>query len=227
MKSLPQLVLVLAALALGLAGFAPAAGAQDPDAPSIAAIAATEGQFSTFNAALELTGLSSTFADCEGDTQYTVLAPNDEAFTATLTALNLNVNDLIADPELVANIINYHASARPATSALLSGADGYGVPTVQGEEVTISVDGSNIALINGNPTPANVIEADIQACNGVIHVIDQMLLPPSVAESLGVAGAADELAETGVESAQLLIVGGTAVAAGLMLVGTARRVSRD
>ncbi|MEM7092304.1 MAG: fasciclin domain-containing protein [Actinomycetota bacterium] len=228
MKSISKFVLVVAAAALVFAGFAPAAQAQDPDAPSIAEIAAEDGQFSTLVAALGLTGLTNTFADCEGDTQYTVLAPNDAAFESTLGDLGLEVPDLIADPDLVAAILTYHASARPATSDRLLGADGYGVPTIQGEEVTISVSGSDIALINGNPTPANVIAADIQACNGVIHVIDQVLIPPTVAAALGVGGdaAPEELAETGVESAQLAVIGGTMLAAGLMLAGTARRTRR-
>ena len=76
--------------------------------------------------------------------------------------------------------------------------DGQSAATVQGEEIAISIDGSNV-MVN----QANVVTADVFASNGVIHVIDSVLLPPTVVEALGL----------GEEQAAADIVG-TAVAAG-------------
>ncbi|MEM7287681.1 MAG: fasciclin domain-containing protein, partial [Actinomycetota bacterium] len=145
---------VVAAIVAGamLIGFAGAAGAQDPDAPSIGETVATNADFSTLGAALDLTGLSGMFTDCAGG-PYTVLAPTNDAFASWLEELGLDINDLIGDPELVATVLTYHVVEGAVTSDVVVGLDGASAPTVQGEAVTVAVEGETVSLYSGNPTP--------------------------------------------------------------------------
>ena len=242
LRKLMIAVVMVAALVGFMAG---PATAQDPDAPSIAEVAAADGQFSTVVTALQLAGLADMFAECDGG-EYTVLAPTDDAFTAALSALNIEVADLAADTDLLTSILTYHVIEGAIPSDVVLTLDGSSAPTVQGEELTVSVDGDAISIISGNPVPANVIAADVQACNGIIHAIDNVLLPPTVAEALGLpaAPAEDEpaeeepaeaeaaqtddaqadLAETGSNSMTLAVIAVTLMAAGGLVVVSSRRL---
>ncbi len=235
-----KLTIAVAMVAV-LAGFmAGPAAAQDPDAPSIGEVAAADGQFSTLVTAAQLAGLSDTIADCDAG-PLTVLAPTDDAFAAALSALNLEVTDLVADPDLLTALVSYHVLDGAIPSEVVLTLDGASAPTLQGEDITVSVDGDAISIVSGNPVPANVTAADIQACNGIIHVIDNVLLPPTVAESLGLpAPAAEEepaaeepaeteaaqedLAETGSNSLTLAVIAVTLMAAGGLVVVSSRRL---
>lgn len=231
-----KLGLAFVAVAAVFALAAGPAAAQDPDAPSIAEIAADEGSFTTLVTALDLVGLTDTFADCSAG-PFTVLAPNDDAFTAALAALGLEVADLVADPDLVTTILQYHVVPTVATSDVVAALDGTSAPTLQGEEITVAVDGDAVSIVNGNPTPANVIAVDILACNGVIHVIDNVLLPPTVVEALAGGAAQDdssdegttdeepadeELANTGANSALITVVAASILLGGGLMVLAAR-----
>ena len=244
-RSTKSLIAALAAVAL-LLGFATAATAQDPDAPSIVEIANADSDFTTLSAALALSGLEGQFLDCgEGEGPFTVLAPNEDAFSTTLAELGLEVGDLAADPELIATLVSYHVIDGAVTSDVVAGLDGASAPTLQGEEITVAVDGDTISLLSGNPTPVNVISADVGACNGVIHVIDGVLVPPTVAEALGVAAQGDEAAEeepaedepadeepaeelanTGANSAMVAVIAAALLAGGLMTVAAVRPARR-
>ncbi len=181
-------------MVLGAGG---AAGAQDPDAGSIAEVATEDGRFTTLLTALDLAGLSEMFTDCDGG-PYTVLAPTDDAFTATLEALQLEATDLIADQELLTSVLTYHVIDGAVASDAVAGLDGSSATTLNGEDIDIAVDGDSISIGSGNPTAANVVAADVQACNGIIHAIDAVLVPPTVASGLGLGqedggdGAADD-----------------------------------
>ncbi|MGI9658429.1 MAG: fasciclin domain-containing protein [Gaiellaceae bacterium] len=122
------------------------------------------GDFSTLVAAVQAAELVDTL---KGEGPFTVFAPTDEAFAAlpegTLDDLLLPENK-----DQLAAILTYHVV--PGTVLSTDLADGQ-VATVNGEEVTIAVtDG---VTVNG----ANVVTADIETSNGVIHVIDAVLLP--------------------------------------------------
>lgn len=126
-------------------------------------IAVANGNFTTLVAAVEAAGLVETL---KGEGPFTVFAPTDEAFAAlpegTVEAL---LNDI---PALTA-ILTYHV----VPGAVMSGdlTDGMTAETVNGQSVTITLgDG---VMVNG----ANVVTADIEASNGVIHVIDAVILP--------------------------------------------------
>ena len=125
--------------------------------------AVAAGQFKTLATALEAAGLIETL---KGPGPFTVFAPTDEAF-AKIPAADLQA--ILADKAMLTKILTYHVVAGQVTAAevvKLSSAK-----TVEGQSVTI--DASDGVKIDG----ANVIKADIMASNGVIHVIDSVILP--------------------------------------------------
>lgn len=106
-----------------------------------------------------------------GEGPFTVFAPTDAAITALVEALEITAEDLLA-LEGLGDILLYHVVNATATSTDL--ADGQMITTMLGEDVTITImDGS--VMVND----ATVTVADITADNGVVHVIDAVLLPPT------------------------------------------------
>jgi len=137
---------------------------------TIVDVAVGAGTFTTLVAAVTEAGLVDTLS---GDGPFTVFAPTDEAFAAALEALGLTVEELLASPDLGA-ILTYHVLAGGVDAATAISLDGQSADTVNGASIDISVvDGS--VMINN----ATVIDADIAASNGIIHVIDTVLLPPA------------------------------------------------
>ena len=108
----------------------------------------------------------------EGDS-LTVFAPTDAAIGALVEALQITPEDLLASPDL-AGILQYHVVAGVALSSDL--ADGQEIPTLQGANLNISI---NMAMDTVMVNDAMVIVADLIAGNGVVHVIDAVLLPPT------------------------------------------------
>ena len=107
-----------------------------------------------------------------GDGPFTVFAPTDDAFLTLADALGATAEDLLALPELT-DILLYHVVGATALSTDLS--DGQTVTTLNGADVTVSVECDGSIFIND----AQVTVADIEADNGVVHVIDAVLLPPT------------------------------------------------
>ncbi|RYG89532.1 fasciclin domain-containing protein [Loktanella sp. IMCC34160] len=122
------------------------------------------GSFTTLVAAVEAAGLVDTL---KGEGPFTVFAPTDEAFAALPEG---TVEALLADPEALAAILTYHVVAGKVMSTDLS--DGMMAATVNGAEITIGLGDS--VMVND----ATVVTADIEASNGVIHVIDKVIMPP-------------------------------------------------
>jgi basic membrane lipoprotein Med (substrate-binding protein (PBP1-ABC) superfamily) len=152
-------------------GVDPVSGALLGSIPEVV-IAATEGdapQFTTLLAAVQAAGLVETLA---GAGPFTVFAPTDEAFAATLEALGVTAEQVLADTDLLTSVLTYHVVAGvAATSDMVVGMDS--VTTVSGGEIAIEVVDGGVVL-NGN---TNVVAVDIPASNGVIHVIDNVLIP--------------------------------------------------
>ncbi len=146
------------AAAVGTAAFA-AGHSKD-----IVDTAVEAGTFTTLVAAVEAAGLVETL---KGEGPFTVFAPTDEAFAALPAG---TVEALLADPEALAKVLTYHVIAGKVMSTDLT--EGMMAATVNGADATITLDGG--AKING----ANIVTADIEASNGVIHVIDAVILPP-------------------------------------------------
>ncbi len=105
-----------------------------------------------------------------GTGPFTVFAPTDDAFVAALEALGLTKEELLADTELLTSVLTFHVVPASAMAADLS--DGQLLQTLNGEELTVAIDGDAVT-ING----ATVVAADLKAENGVVHVIDTVLVP--------------------------------------------------
>jgi uncharacterized surface protein with fasciclin (FAS1) repeats len=124
------------------------------------------GSVTTLLAAFEQAGLTRTLID---NGPVTVFAPDDEAFAALPEGA---VDSLLAEPEMLSSVIGYHVV--PGRLALAQVAYLRRAQTLQGESLRLSLDG--YLHIDG----ARLVEADIEASNGVIHVIDRVLLPAQI-----------------------------------------------
>ena len=145
---------------------ASAANAQSKD---IVDLAVGNDNLKTLVAAVKAGGLVETL---KGKGPFTVFAPTDEAFAA----LPAGTLEMLLKPEnkdkLVA-ILTYHVVPGKVMSTDLS--DGQKAKTVQGENVSVSIHGGSVKI-----SGAKVIAADVKAKNGVVHVIDKVILPPSM-----------------------------------------------
>ena len=133
----------------------------------IIATATEAGSFTTLLTAIEAAGLTETLM---GDGPFTVFAPTDEAFAAVDEE---TLNGLLADPEALAQVLLYHVveGAVPAADVVTLES----ATTVQGSDVEIAVEGDAV-ILNGS---ANVVQTDIETSNGIIHVVDEVLIPQS------------------------------------------------
>jgi len=135
---------------------------------TIVDIAVNAGMFNTLLAAVEAAGLGETLM---GAGPFTVFAPTDEAFAKLPEG---TVEALLEDPEKLAGILKYHVVAGKVQSTdLAMYEDGDMIPTISGAEVMFHKDENGLRM-----QKANIIKADIEADNGVVHVIDGVLMPP-------------------------------------------------
>ncbi len=130
--------------------------------------AVAAGSFNTLVAAVQAAGLEDTL---RSDGPFAVFAPTDEAFAALPDGTVANLLKPENKDQLV-SILTYHVLSGKTKSKSLAGQT-LSVATVNGQSV--SIDGTDGVTVNG----ANVVQADIITANGVIHVIDGVLLPPS------------------------------------------------
>jgi uncharacterized surface protein with fasciclin (FAS1) repeats len=147
-------------------GFAGSFGAHAAE-KDIVDTAVEAGQFKTLAAALEAAGLVSTL---KGAGPFTVFAPTDEAFAKLPAGTVENLLEAENKDELVA-ILTYHVVPGTVMAADVAGIDE--AETVNGKMIDVEVDGGSVKV-----NDATVTAADIAASNGVIHVIDQVILPP-------------------------------------------------
>ena len=134
--------------------------------PSIAEIAVDDGRFTTLVAALDAAGLVETLSS---DGSYTVFAPTDDAFAKLPEG---TVEALLNDIPTLTNILLYHVVSGSVMAADVVGLDGAMVETLSGDSVMVKVDMGNVYI-----NDAQVIITDIEASNGVIHVVDTVILP--------------------------------------------------
>jgi transforming growth factor-beta-induced protein len=132
----------------------------------IVEVAAAAGTFTTLLAAAEAAGLVDVL---KSEGPFTVFAPTDEAFAALPEG---TVESLLANPEALRAILLYHVVPGKVMAAQVVGLNE--AATAQGAMVSISTYGETVRV-----NDATVIAADIEASNGVIHVIDTVILPPS------------------------------------------------
>ena len=131
----------------------------------IVAVAAGNEDFSTLVAAVEAAGLVETL---QGEGPFTVFAPTNDAFAALPEGL---VEKLLLpeNKDILVQILTYHVVAGKVMAADVMAGD---VASVEGSAITITTDGG--VVLNGS---SNVVATDVMASNGVIHVIDAVILP--------------------------------------------------
>ncbi len=140
----------------------------EAEAGTIVDVAAANPDFSTLVAAVTEAGLAETLS---GEGPYTVFAPTNAAFEALPAGL-VDALLLPENKEVLTQILTYHVVAGEVMSTDIQPGD---VATVEGEDITITTDDGGVQ-VNG----AKVSAADVEASNGVIHVIDEVLVPPNV-----------------------------------------------
>lgn len=141
-----------------------AAEAESMNTKTIVEIAAGDSNFSTLVAAVKAAGLAETLS---GEGPYTVFAPTNEAFAKLPEG---TLESLLQDKEKLAAILTYHVvPGKVMASDVLKLTS---ATTVQGQDLTIKAENGAV-MVND----ANVVKTDIEASNGVIHVIDTVLMP--------------------------------------------------
>ena len=171
MRSFILSLIALSALAIGAANSSHAgdcggghAAAPASEKSDIVATAIGAGSFNTLVAAVKEADLVSTL---QGDGPFTVFAPSDEAF-AKLPAGT--VENLLADKEALKRVLTYHVVSGRVAAADVVNLDF--APTVQGQSARIQVRDGNVFVDD-----AKVVATDVEASNGIIHVIDTVLMP--------------------------------------------------
>lgn len=137
--------------------------------PNIIETAVAAGNFTTLVEAVKQAGLVETLS---GPGPFTVFAPNDEAFAKLDSD---TIQSILGDKELLTKVLTYHVvSGKHMAQEIIGMGEESEVKTVNGENVTVSVNAQqNKVMVNNS----NVIATDIEASNGVIHVIDTVLVP--------------------------------------------------
>ncbi|MBK9375536.1 MAG: fasciclin domain-containing protein [Holophagales bacterium] len=159
------LTATVAALALAVSVAAPARAAE-PKAKDIVDTAVAAGSFNTLATALKAAGLVDTL---KGKGPFTVFAPTDDAFKKLPAG---TLEKLLADKAQLTKVLTYHVVAGKVMAADVVKLKE--AKTVEGSMVKITVAGGGVKV-----NDANVVKTDVGASNGVIHVIDSVILPPA------------------------------------------------
>ncbi len=152
---------VIASMAAFVLAFSALAQAADKD---IVDTAVAAGKFNTLAKALQATELVDAL---KGDGPFTVFAPTDEAFSKLPEGA---LQELISKPEELKKILLYHVVAGKVTSQQVTGISE--AETLSGKSIKVKVRDGKVYI-----NDAQVIQADVMTSNGVIHVIDTVLLP--------------------------------------------------
>ena len=192
------------ALTVALAPTAFAEGHVD-DEETIVDIALGNDDFSILVSALQRAELVETL---QGEGPFTVFAPTNAAFEDLLGALDITAEELLAQPDL-ANVLTYHVVSGKVLAGDLT--DGMEAETVNGEMLTFDLSGD--PMVNDSM----IVDTDIEASNGVIHVIDTVLVPENF-ELQEVDMEEDDVPETGIESSVFLLAGMVMAAAAFVFV---------
>ncbi len=185
-RSIPRLAATLAA-ATALTVGAAACSSDDSDSTADTTTSTTEApaeemgtivdvasgnpDFSTLVTAVTAADLAETLS---GEGPYTVFAPTNAAFEA-LPSGTLDELTMPENKDTLTAILTYHVVAGEVLSSDLT--DGQEVETVQGETLTVGVTDDGVTLTDASGNTVNVVTADVEASNGVIHAIDGVLLP--------------------------------------------------
>lgn len=162
---------LVAAVALCVApAFAETKTEAKPAEKNIVETAVAAGSFGTLVKAVQAAGLAETLS---GAGPFTVFAPTDEAF-AKVDSKTLESLLQPENKEKLASILKYHVVSGKVMAEDARKLDGKSAKTVQGDEIKIILADGKVKI-----NDANVVKADVTATNGVIHVIDAVIMPPA------------------------------------------------
>jgi uncharacterized surface protein with fasciclin (FAS1) repeats len=165
--------LLLAALA---AAFMTACGSDDddppPPTPTIVGVAQADARFSVLVEAVTAAGLG---AELSAPGTLTVFAPTNDAFTALLAELGLSKAQLLADRPLLTAVLRYHVLGSKVLKAQIQ--PGKAITASAGGIFKVDTVGSDLVITDGRNRAARITATDVAASNGVVHVIDKVILP--------------------------------------------------
>lgn len=147
--------------------------------PSALDVALSSPDFSILAAAVAAAD-PSIAAALSGADALTVFAPTNAAFDALLNDMAMTPDDLFANTELLNAVLLYHVVSGANNAEAITALNGQTLTSLQGEPISITVTETGGVVLNGT---VNVTSADIGTSNGVVHVIDAVLLPPSIANA--------------------------------------------
>lgn len=142
-------------------------------ANTIVDIASGDDRFSTLVAAVSAAGLVETL---QGEGPFTVYAPVNDAFAA-LPEGTVDTLLLPENKDQLTNVLLYHVDDRNLTAEMIPTGSTYFKPVLASERICITKGADGVSIADGTGESANVVIANIKADNGVIHVIDKVLLP--------------------------------------------------
>jgi uncharacterized surface protein with fasciclin (FAS1) repeats len=147
----------------------------DPHPPAtVVAVAQSDPKFSILVEAVVAAGLDGTLS---GAGPFTVFAPTNDAFAALLTELNITKAALLADKPLLTSVLTYHVLAGKVSKADVPA--GKPITTLQGASFQVDAVAGNLVITDGRNRKATITATDLPAGNGVVHVIDKVILPPT------------------------------------------------
>jgi len=202
----PWILVGSAALMLSACG-----GGDDPapppkPEPTLVDVAKADARFSILVEAVVAADLATTLS---GAGPFTVFAPTNDAFAALLTELGVSKEQLLANKDLLKTVLTYHVL--PARVAKANVPAGKAISTVQGGIFKVDAVGNDLVITDGRNRKAKIIATDVAGSNGLIHVIDKVILPAN-----------KNLVETAIATPDLSILVEAVVAAdlGATLSGT-------
>lgn len=135
-------------------------------------VARNNSDLSVLSDAIISAGLVQTFQD---NTSYTLFAPNNAAFVAALAELNLTKDELFANKSLLTTVLTYHLLPGKISSGniLLNTP----LKTVQGGTVSVENVAGALTITDGRNRKSRIIQIDLEGRNGVVHIVDKVLLP--------------------------------------------------
>jgi len=186
-SKIARTLLIATALSAGALGFSVPSFAQDNPmvggAPMMADMNVVENaskapNLTTLVAAVQAAGLVETL---QGDGPFTVFAPTNEAFEAlpagTVENLLKPENKEMLVKVLTAHVLPANATSKAAMQMITDDGGEHNVTTVSGDALTLRMDGDKLVILDESGGTATVTTADVMQSNGVVHVIDKVLLP--------------------------------------------------
>ena len=149
-----------------------ACGGGDDDPPSVVEIAQQDARFSVLAEAVVAADLAGTLS---GPGPFTVFAPTNDAFSALLGELGVSKAQLLADKNLLTQVLTYHVLGTKVEKSAVPA--GKAITTLQGGIFKVDAVGSDLVITDGRNRQARITATDVQARNGVVHVIDKVILP--------------------------------------------------